>query len=205
VQTSKTAGVEAGKMMWCKKFIFIHIPRTGGDSLTEAFGGIPYISKDVYKFKHCLARKGRYNLFSSVWFDAFKFTIVRPPLDLMRSWFNHARTYQQHGDKENATHYWLQFCEYVSRVSFPDFVEREIVNVRNGGHYARYANIDGVKPLTLQQAYSKLCELTGETPELKHLNASENHIEHPYPELKREIEKVCWRDVEIWKKITAKN
>ncbi|KGE86615.1 MAG: sulfotransferase family 2 domain-containing protein [Phaeodactylibacter xiamenensis] len=66
-----------------RKFVFIHIPRTGGTSIENAFN---YDSKvDNYKFKHLSASQTKSLLTDILWSDYFKMALVRNPFDRMIS------------------------------------------------------------------------------------------------------------------------
>lgn len=76
-----------------RKFVFIHTPKTGGDSVTEALG--PYAidnGLDRGNQKHWSARRIRQTYFSSTdrsWSSYFRFGFVRNPWQQVHSdyWF----------------------------------------------------------------------------------------------------------------------
>jgi hypothetical protein len=73
-----------GRMMiiHSKKLIFVHIQRTGGNSVSSAFGENPNTAE-----KHFLARDLRERYGADVWDSYFKFSFVRNPWDRLVSWW----------------------------------------------------------------------------------------------------------------------
>jgi Sulfotransferase family len=66
-----------------KRLIFVHIQKTGGNSIASALGGQPDCPE-----KHFLARDLRDCYGSNVWNDYFKFAFVRNPWDRLVSWWS---------------------------------------------------------------------------------------------------------------------
>jgi hypothetical protein len=66
-----------------KRLIFIHIQKTGGNSVTAALGGQLNCPE-----KHFLARDLRERYGADVWDDYFKFAFVRNPWDRLVSWWS---------------------------------------------------------------------------------------------------------------------
>lgn len=82
-----------------KKFIFIHVPKTGGTSLGEALS--PYCCSlravarpnvRLNRDKHIDARELCAIIKPQIWSDYYKFTIVRNPWELMLSHYMFFRT-----------------------------------------------------------------------------------------------------------------
>jgi len=186
-------------MMWCNRFVFIHIPRTGGDSLTNAFSLHPSISRDVYYWKHARAADVRATLCPEQWNAAYKFTVIRHPWDVMRSWYNHCCTWNEDGDRRFAAVQWIRFAARVATLRFPKFVEMELARICGMGLYDFYCNTPGVEPLTLTDAHARLCEIMEAEVELPHDNASRNFIDDEYPKVRAAVESQCRRDLDLWR------
>lgn len=74
------------------KCIFIHIPKTGGETVASLFD-----NEDSNIPKHANARQIKSFLGEKVWAKYFKFTVVRNPYDMAVSMYSHLRKplYQQ--------------------------------------------------------------------------------------------------------------
>ncbi|WP_298287497.1 sulfotransferase family 2 domain-containing protein [uncultured Lutibacter sp.] len=68
------------------KCIFVHIPKTGGETITSLFE-----DNDSNIPKHANARQIKEYLGEKVWSEYFKFTVVRNPYDLVVSMYSHLR------------------------------------------------------------------------------------------------------------------
>lgn len=71
-----------------KDLIFIHIPRTGGSSIEDAYG-LTYMRSpvEVPSPQHLVASEVRGKLGKTFWNKSFKFSIVRDPVARLRSDF----------------------------------------------------------------------------------------------------------------------
>ena len=63
--------------------IFVHIQKTGGESVTSAFGQSNRLAE-----KHVSAQELRTLYGQAVWNSYFKFSIVRNPWDRLVSWWS---------------------------------------------------------------------------------------------------------------------
>jgi len=191
-------------MMWSNRFVFIHIPRTGGDSLTAAFQHHLAISRDMYQWKHARASSVRATLVSEQWDHAEKFTVIRHPWDMVVSWYNHAMTWHEDGDRDWAAPYWERFTARAATLGFARFVEDHLRFLHGLSHYEYYCNAPGIEPLTLDQAYRRLCEITGAAPELPHCNASRQFASPDrHGPLYDRVCRQCSTDVEIWERLQS--
>lgn len=68
------------------KCIFVHIPKTGGTSIEEAFG---YSYSDLMYEKHLTPEEYVSEFGQDIWDSYFKFTFVRNPWDRMVSWLSY--------------------------------------------------------------------------------------------------------------------
>ncbi|MDH3719380.1 MAG: sulfotransferase family 2 domain-containing protein, partial [Planctomycetota bacterium] len=72
------------------QFVFIHIPRTGGTSITETLAGQCWdATVDVFELKHATAEDLRVRFLSDVWHSLYRFTVVRNPWDIIASDYRH--------------------------------------------------------------------------------------------------------------------
>lgn len=107
-------------------WIFVHIQKTGGNSVRTALGGDIFDAR-----KHFTARELRDIHGGAVWDSCFKFSFVRNPWDRLVSWWSmidNARPYVDRAQPPNA------FFGYVIEraASFEDFLLRcddEIVDL----------------------------------------------------------------------------
>lgn len=86
------------------KFIYIHIPKTAGTSISKAIDSLPtkpipsrIVPVDYKYAKHHKAREMKRLLGDAIWNDYFSFAFIRNPWDLMVSsynwWLQKARQY----------------------------------------------------------------------------------------------------------------
>lgn len=166
-------------MMYCSKFVFIHIPRTGGSTLTNAFGGIPWISKSVHAHKHATAREARLVVGEEIWSTSYKFCIIRPPAEICRSWFRHCVTYLPTGIETGS---WLTYCDRLRHIGWDGFVAEEVLTgrfVQLGGFVTHYCNLPDIHLLKFQAALDYLIQTTGFDPGIQSVMPSVSEtIEH---------------------------
>jgi hypothetical protein len=86
--------------------VFVHIPKTAGDSITEALNGLPRRTgrEPPVLPKHAKASEIRAAMGPAEWDACFSFTVVRNPWDLMVSSY----------------HWWLQTAPRQKRLLDPD-------------------------------------------------------------------------------------
>jgi len=68
------------------KFIFIHIPKTAGTSISSALN--PFCEESYPSIKHWSAVKIKEKFGSDIWNEYFKFTFIRNPYERLLSWYN---------------------------------------------------------------------------------------------------------------------
>ncbi len=68
------------------KFIFIHIQKTAGTSISSALN--PLCEESYPSMKHWSAVKIKEKFGSNIWNEYFKFTFIRNPYERLFSWYN---------------------------------------------------------------------------------------------------------------------
>jgi chondroitin 4-sulfotransferase 11 len=68
------------------KFIFIHIPKTAGTSISSVLN--PFCEELYPSIKHSNAVKIKEKFGSDIWNEYFKFTFIRNPYERLLSWYN---------------------------------------------------------------------------------------------------------------------
>lgn len=178
-------------MIYSNKFIFIHIPRTGGTSLEEMFGGLPTVSKLLHDNKHAPASVAKSFIDPSIWREATKFTIYRDPWKITCSWYKHLLSMRDR--LQDSTAEFREYCLRVSSLTFNEYLKQEIFSgefVRQGGYLSHYLDCDKEQFLILdwQEAYYLLCSQTRTNPPIKIINKTKDIL---FPE-DRKLELLEW-------------
>lgn len=121
------------------KFIFIHIPKTAGeavsDALIPALGPEDLVLKtppDIWRrsffqpqhrrlgelSKHTRGRKVRSQIGEALWNDYFTFSFVREPIDRMLSWYRYLGSIAERRNQIHPKHLWL-YLTAAGRASDP--------------------------------------------------------------------------------------
>lgn len=121
------------------KFIFIHIPKTAGeaisDALTPILGPEDLVLKtppDIWRrsftqpqhrnlnglSKHTRSRKIRSRVGTAMWNDYFTFAFVREPIARMLSWYRYLGSIHERREQVNPKHLWL-YLTAAGRASDP--------------------------------------------------------------------------------------
>lgn len=147
------------------KFIFLHIPRTGGTSIEYAI-----CNKDWFNVhapsKHLTAHIAK-KIYAEYWDEYFKFSFVRNPWDRMVSLLNYGMFYGIHLNNQgiiDAKKYFNQFkkIEYDKRF----FHENQFNDYQHIGNSV-YDNITGGemdfigKFENLQEDFTTVCKIIG--------------------------------------------
>ncbi len=174
-----------------KPLVFIHIPRTGGTSLTQAWGTLPYISKDVAVYKHATAPQIKALIGKRLWNQAFRFTIIRDPWEILVSLWRLLMAASGHEGAES----WRTSVIYWKARTFNEWLDQELGQLKPGGFLRTYTAREKVHIFTnVQDAHRTLMEITGDCPELPHLEGSDRTI--PVDESRRsEVLDRCAFDV----------
>lgn len=177
--------------------IYIHVPKTAGNSISEALDNLPHgpaydLPERVHPNKHIKARELRAVTDPEVWDSAFKFAFVRNPWDQMVSSY----------------HWWVQTAgrlgavqesEEVAAMGFEGFMASpygaEQINEFRGNSFDWIADEDGNVLLdyvgkfeTLQDSWDIICARIGTPPaRLPHLNRTDRtHYRDYYTDETRE-------------------
>jgi hypothetical protein len=149
--------------MWGADWIFIHIPRTGGTFLTDTFGSLPWVSKDVHTYKHASASTLLGILGHEHWERSQKFYVYRPELEIAQSWYHHVQISFDLIDRTNsssAVPEWLDYIEEMHGLTFEEFaLQAGFPKIEN------QIDLPGIQALTLQQAFDRLVDLTRFIPQ----------------------------------------
>lgn len=158
------------------KYIFYHIPKTGGTSMYHAIKHtetkLPFI-KDT----HCKFNDSK-NLFHDNglgdWFDnARKFTIIREPIERIVSLYRYIKETQSHrlhGKLQNMT--LLMFCKYIEKH------QDDTLNFGSQWEHISGAEMTVIKLTEINQSIDMINEITGAgIVEIPKLNTSKTGYE----------------------------
>jgi len=140
-------------MFWAPKIIFIHVPRTGGTLLTEIFGALPHVSKDVHRGKHLSASFVR-DWLADYWEDATKIAVYRPNEEIAKSWYRHVQASFEYGDDGSAERSWIEYVTRCHGMSFEDFVASEPIPTME-----QYVDCEGVTVLPWADAFATIRQI----------------------------------------------
>lgn len=195
-----------------KKFIFIHVPKTGGTSLTEVLR--PCASIGVNKqysvpngsmfhetvMKHVRALHLKKFINNNIWDSYFKFGFVRNPWALLLSLYSWMIKYRK---KQYKYH---NFTHYIQRFSRSYSPER--TKLLYGGQYAYYHNKKGkclVNKIyrfeNYRKAVSQISKRLGFKIKVPHVfKTMHTHYRNHYTENTRKIVgEIFARDIETFK------
>ena len=176
------------------KFIFIHIPRTGGTSIEKTLHNRDWWSVHPPS-KHLTVHIAK-KIYAKYWKDYFKFTFVRNPWDRMVSMLKYHQIYKVYANTNKKivlSRYFNQFekIEYDTRFfnlsQFNDFTKEE---------NTVYQNIIGQemdfigKFENLQEDFNNLCDILNiKNTKLMHIEKSKNRMKYQeyYSENERDI------------------
>jgi hypothetical protein len=181
------------------KFVFVHIQKTGGTSITNSLYKVE--GSENKNNPHSFLKTIDQNLFN----EYFKFCFVRNPWDRLISWYNMMIQKKIHND----------FSKYLLENSntFSEFLDlTDIIMENNPGEINRglpypksigfnqldYISDDNGKILVdfvgkfenLEEDYRKICEKIGIKLELSHENRFPHNPYREYYKKEKDIEKV---------------
>ena len=146
-------------MMYSSNFVFIHVPRTGGTILTDEFGSLDIVSKDVHSLKHATASELQKIIEPAIWESAYKFSIHRSDDEIAASWYKHLRyCFGEHNNGETlgVSQSWIDFVAEASQYTFAELCDRYPPPTM-----AYYLDSPGIDAISLPQARDRLRELCG--------------------------------------------
>lgn len=169
------------------RFVFVHVPKTGGDSMTAALR--PLGTDGVWrtnrqKFKHATARAIRRQFLEPAqWRTFFSFGFVRNPWEWVQSKFHYNRMMHRHlvEHPEEVTPdiaAWVDDVARASQYSFAEFVAVHCGWLGEAGLYRRWlCDAHGRQLVKFVGRYERLaadwaqiCERIGVELELPHHN-----------------------------------
>lgn len=183
--------IKKGKL---KNYIYIHIPKTGGTSISEKVGKIEHrTAKEIIEITGY--RK---------WKTSFKFSFVRNPWDLV---YSHYKFKLKHNHQNIRTNN-IEFNTWVSKIygSKPDLYYRHnpkmytsqsqwLLNFQNKIELEYIGRFED-----LASDYKKIAEVIGVDSELGHLNktAKDNYRSAYSSEAKQLVETAFAEDIMLW-------
>jgi hypothetical protein len=200
------------------KFIYIHIPKCAGKSITKALRqknvlleflgptlqmhSAQYDISDMW-LHHLPASSLRRILTTEIWETYFKFAFVRNPWDLVVSYYHYHR--KEVAESPEFLQHWPQIADRFRRTK--NFIEW----VHTGLYIQPYVNfltdakgemlVDFVGRFeTLQEDFRKICERIGLQAHLGHENKTEHgHYREYYDEATKELVNTRFkRDIEVF-------
>ena len=139
-------------MFWHPKVIFIHVPRTGGTALTEIFGALPHVSKDVHKCKHLPASVVR-DWMPDYWATATKIAVYRPNAEISQSWYDHVQV-SLDIDQRHADQSWIEYITRCHGMSYEEFADSEPMPTME-----QYVDCEGVQVLPWVEAFATIRQI----------------------------------------------
>lgn len=194
------------------KFVFVHVPKTGGDSIAAALAPLADQGEwDSFEHKHATAAQIRQQWFGDgTWGQFMRFAFVRNPWDRLHSDWQFCRHFGKRlldGEDIESTPDWLEKCRRTVRQPFADFCRAEccggsqITTYCTGGRgqlivnlILRYEDLGDVWP-------GLVAELGGEGIELPRFNATPNRSDYrqDYDHGTRELVAATFRrDIEFF-------
>ncbi len=197
-----------------RRFVFVHIPRTSGTSMTKALCILfPDSFVGRYKLKHYRARGIKRELLPQ-WQRYFRFSVIRSPWDIIESDWRHTHYNPLVGASDrppNIAPWWFDHVHEVAAMTFDQFVQRKYLDpkglVDQGGFWQTYCCAHngkdlGVTPFLfteLNQAWYAICHNLGvdDPPPYPHENADTGNPRGDWtPSLIDAVGEKCAGDIE---------
>ncbi len=195
------------------KFIFIHIYKTAGTSISRAL--MPYCSNPLQIFahrvlkrfqirtlnpipypKHIRAQKLRQEMGQNQFNSYFSFSVVRNPWDWNVSLYKYMLDDQNHFQHERVKNF-KNFDEYIrERCKGSHSPQKDFTHSKNGeklvDFIARFENLD--------EDFNEICSIIGVKASLPHVNRSKRaHYREFYSDDTRELVRESFKsDIELF-------
>lgn len=200
-------------MIYTDRFCFVHIPRTGGTSITELLAvNLPNAYVDVFEKKHAYAR----GLAQRVpnWESIVKFSVMRSPWEIIASDWRHTRAMARQITERTALEVHPDWMLRMRRVAayqgFAEFVQGEYLSedsyVEDGGFWKTFClgpegEDLGVEPIAyrdLPARWMDICEIAGvrQLP-LPRLNQTSGEVQWASV-LRNAVQVKCWADAKFF-------
>jgi len=193
------------------KFVFVHIPKTGGTSIESIFDKLASVRN--VKYKHYTLRK--YESLNDKIDQYYKFSFVRNPWDMTTSMFNYLWKKESPWSKEwrsiNKDFCKLSFKEWVTHSSFQAPTIRSVdINERHEGCDGDFSSWLTSEKYTLdfigrfenlQQDFNTVCDKIGiPRQELPHENKTnrKHYTEYYDDETRKIVAEKYARDIECF-------
>ena len=161
------------------KFIFVHVPKTGGISILKALGGM---AKRHMPLSHYAKNNN----------DYFKFTFVRNPWCRLVSCYHYFKKYGRKIGHDKSTG--IIVNKYINFKEFCQNIDDVIANVKAPHFRQMYSWIDSTidfigKTENLQEDFNTICDKIGiPQQELPHINKTKHkHYTEYYDDETRQI------------------
>jgi len=196
------------------RFVFIHIPRTGGTSITRALlrATYPDAVVDMLELKHAGAEEIR-RMVGRDWGDCYRFCTVRSPWEIAASDYRLIRQSARGLRWDSGLHQmrrWIEHVRHVATLDFGQFVEmfyltRATARVRPGGFWPTYCQDRfgrelGVEAIRFEDLSARWPEIVARCNlkpiDLPHVNGADPGIPTLWtPELVAAIGEWCAEDI----------
>ena len=144
----------------CRHFVFVHVPKTGGDSISEALRPYSAIDYSTGRKKHWSARTIRNSFFSEDsnhrWGDYFSFGVVRNPWEQVHSDYHFCRSHPVPAGDVGSWRNKVIRCKQISFAQFVVDVCGQHGRVGSGLFRSYLANRDGQQMVDFVMRHERL-------------------------------------------------
>jgi hypothetical protein len=203
-----------------KKFIFLHIPKTGGSSIEKAL--CRYSNKKVYKIpgngiglpgKHYKIKTIKNEYGTDMLNDYFKFTFIRNPFDRAVSFYAFCRYLPVEkflkSKKTSLNKEWLSLSKEARKKDFNDWIISEFGKIPSFSIWPYLCNendeiiVDFIARFkNIQRDFNIICEHIHVNIKLPHINKRKrkiNYRNYYNNKAKNFISKYCKKEIEYFK------
>lgn len=186
------------------KIGFIHIPKTGGDSITKALRvALKNPVEFEFEYKHHPARWIKSSLLRSQFHTIKWLAVRRNPVDILRSYYAHTMYSYHNYPLANATDEWIEEMRQVSQMTFSEYVDYGLSKIDKGGflkHYCcdyngrQFNNITVIDFNDIEKGFLAFCTANKIDCTLTHENGSKGQKPNVGPILRDRIASYCYAD-----------